>query len=231
MTATATAQPQRYKRSIKNYLIDSRFQLKYTGMIIFVALAIAGFLGIFLWKTSSAMVRESQKVMQESKKVSDVVKMGMAKEYADSPELLKSFNEESEASDKSIAAQQASLVREQQNMIYSLVGGLGLMVVLIGLLGIYFTHKVVGPIHMMKNLLRQVGNGKLNFNRRPRKGDELQDFYEEFVSMVNKLKERQRNEVEQLEIALAVAKEAGAPETSLQKITGVRDEMKAALDL
>lgn len=231
MTATATAQPQRYKRSIKNYLIDSRFQLKYTGMIIVVALAIAGFLGIFLWKTSSAMVRESDKVMQESKKVSDVVKMGMAKEYADSPDLLKSFNEESGASDKSIAAQQASLVREQQNMIYSLIGGLGLMVVLIGLLGIYFTHKVVGPIHMMKNLLRQVGNGKLNFNRKPRKGDELQDFYEEFVIMVNKLKERQRNEVEQLEIALAVAKEAGAPESALKNITNVRDEMKAALDL
>jgi signal transduction histidine kinase len=231
MSATATAQPVRYKRSLKNYLLDSRFQLKYTSMIIVVALVISGFLGIFLWKTSTAMVRESQKVMAESKKVSDVVRMGMAKEYADSPDLLKNFNEESAETDKKIEAQQQALIQNQQNMIYSLVGGLGLMVLLIGVLGIYFTHKVVGPIHMMKNLLRQVGNGKLNFNRKPRKGDELIDFFEVFVEMVQKLKDRQRNEVEQLEIALAVAKEAGAPLTSLEKIAGVRDEMKAALDV
>jgi hypothetical protein len=229
MSATATAPPVRYKRSIKNYLLDSRFQLKYTGMIIAVALAIAGFVGIFLYKTSSAMVRESQKVVEESKKVSEVVRMNAA--VAETPELAKAFEEEANKADKAREAQQASLIREQQTMIYSLVGGLGLMVLLIGLLGIYFTHKVVGPIYMMKNLLRQVGNGKLNFNRKPRKGDELQDFFEEFVSMVNKLKERQRSEVEQLEIALAVAKQAGAPDTSLEKITLVRDEMKAALDL
>jgi signal transduction histidine kinase len=229
MSATATAPPVRYKRSIKNYLLDSRFQLKYTGMIIAVALAIAGFVGIFLYKTSSAMVRESQKVVEESKKVSEVVRMNAA--VAETPELAKAFEEEANKADKAREAKQASLIREQQTMIYSLVGGLGLMVLLIGLLGIYFTHKVVGPIYMMKNLLRQVGNGKLNFNRKPRKGDELQDFFEEFVSMVNKLKERQRSEVEQLEIALAVAKQAGAPDTSLEKITLVRDEMKAALDL
>ena len=231
MSATATAQPVRYKRSIKNYLIDSRFQLKYTSMIILVALVISGFLGIFLWKTSSAMVRESQKVMAESKKVSEVVRMGMSKEYADSPDLLKNFNQESAETDKKLDAQQQALISNQQNMIYSLVGGLGLMVALIGVLGIYFTHKVVGPIHMMKNLLKQVGDGKLNFNRKPRKGDELVDFFEAFVGMVQKLKDRQRGEVEQLELALAIAKQAGAPDTSLEKIAGVRDEMKAALEV
>ena len=39
-------------------------------------------------------------------------------------------------------------------MLYALVGGLTVLVVLIGLLGIYFTHKVAGPIYKMKMLLK-----------------------------------------------------------------------------
>jgi nitrogen fixation/metabolism regulation signal transduction histidine kinase len=84
---------------------------------------------------------------------------------------------------------------------------------------------------MMKMLLRQVGDGKLNFNRKPRKGDELQDFFEVFATMVERLKERQRKEVEQLEEAIEAARASGASEEAVSKIMVVRDEMKKALDL
>ena len=105
------------------------------------------------------------------------------------------------------------------------------MVVLIGLLGIYYTHKVAGPIYKMKLLLGQVGRGKLNFQGRIRKGDELQDFFEAFESMVDKLKERQRIEVEQLEQAMEAAKSVGAGEDTIAKIEVVRDSMRKALDM
>ena len=58
------------------------------------------------------------------------------------------------------------------------------MVVLIGLLGIYFTHKVAGPVYKMKRLLKQVGQGNLRVEARLRKGDELQDFFDTFTQMV-----------------------------------------------
>ena len=67
----------KYKRSFRNYLIDSRFQLKYTSFILIAAVTISTVLGVFLWRTSGEVVAESQKVVEQSKKVSDVVKMSI----------------------------------------------------------------------------------------------------------------------------------------------------------
>ena len=55
-----------YKRSVRNYLLDSRFQLKYTGFLVFVAIVISGVMGAVLYTTTRAMVGESQKVVAES---------------------------------------------------------------------------------------------------------------------------------------------------------------------
>ena len=225
--------PPPYKRSVKNYLIDSRFQLKYTGFIVGVALVISGVMGAFLYTTSRTVISESQRVVEESKKVSDVVKMTIKDDaiYSQNPELAASFAQASAESDRQIEEQGRALVRQQKTMIYSLVGGLLMMVVLIGLLGIYFTHKVAGPIYKMKMLLRQVGDGKLVFHGSLRKGDELKDFFDAFATMVDKLRARQQKEVDQLDAALRIASgNAGATQESIAKVEVVRDEMKRALD-
>ena len=224
--------PPPYKRSVKNYLIDSRFQLKYTGFIVGVALVISGVMGAFLYTTSRTVISESQRVVEESKKVSDVVKMTIKDDaiYSQNPELAASFAQASAESDRQIEEQGRVLVRQQKTMIYSLVGGLLMMVVLIGLLGIYFTHKVAGPIYKMKMLLRQVGDGKLVFHGSLRKGDELRDFFDAFATMVDKLRARQQKEVDQLDAALRIASgNAGATQESIAKVEVVRDEMKRAL--
>ena len=57
-TATAGAAPK-FKRSARNYLLDSRFQLKYTGFLVLVAIAISGLTGSVLYSTARAMVDES----------------------------------------------------------------------------------------------------------------------------------------------------------------------------
>jgi len=115
-------------------------------------------------------------------------------------------------------------------MLYELICGLALLVATIGIFGIWFTHKIAGPIYKMKMLLRQVGDGKLVFQGKLRKGDELQDFFGAFTTMVDKLRERQSHEVTQLEAAIRMAGEAGASQESLAKVRSVRDEMKRAID-
>jgi methyl-accepting chemotaxis protein len=236
MTTSAAAPPAqptgKHQRSIKNYLLDSRFQLKYSGFLVGVALIVSAILGTFLYATSNEVVAQSQKVVDETKKVSEVVRMNIKDDpiYKDNPELTGAFNQESNVVEQKIIQQQQTLIAKQRTMLFSLVGGLAVMVVMIGLLGIYFTHKVAGPIYKMKMLLRQVGDGKLNFYGRLRKGDELQDFFETFQSMVEKLKDRQAKEVAILEAAMEEARRAGVGETSLSKIASVRDEMKAALE-
>lgn len=229
---TPKAGPVKYKRSVKNYLIDSRFQLKYTAMIIGVALVISSVLGTFLYRTSQDVVRESQMVVLESKKVSEVVKMNILKDpiYSDNPELQAAFTAGASDTDKKIEDQQQRVIRQQETMLYALVGGLAAMVLLIGILGIYFTHKVAGPVYKMKLLLKQVGDGKLHFKGKLRKGDELQDFFETFSAMVEQLRDRQAKEVKQLGEAIEGARKAGAAEEEIAKIVLVRDEMQKALE-
>jgi len=242
-TQPAPAAAPKYKRSFRNYLLDARFQLKWTFRIIFMALVISGVLGSFLYMTSKQVTEQSQKVIAqgdaligESQKNSDLVKMQIKDQYADSPELAATFNKSADELDKQLQnkhkeleAQAAATKKQQSTMIVSLVIGLTFFIFLIGLLGIFFTHKVVGPIYKMKLLLKQVGDGKLNFYGKLRKGDELQDFFLVFEAMVDKLKARQAEEVATLEAAMAEAKATGASEAAIAKIAKVRDEMQAAL--
>jgi nitrogen fixation/metabolism regulation signal transduction histidine kinase len=222
----------KYKRSFRNYLIDSRFQLKYTSFILIAAVAISAVLGIFLWRTSGEVVAESQKVVEQSKKVSDVVKMSIKDDpvYGDNPELAKEFASASAEQDNKIQAQQDALVRQQRTMLFTLVGALAVMVFVIGVLGIYFTHKVAGPIYKMKLLLNQVADGRLNVNAKLRKGDELQDFFDVFAGMVDNLRARKVAEVAQLDGALAEAKVAGVADAALVAFARVRDDLKRPLD-
>src|SRR5579859_3509854 len=138
MTTAATSPPQQgaYKRSVRNYLLDSRFQLKYSGFLVLVAVVISGVMGAVLYETTLAVVGESSALVDESKKVSEVSRMNIRDLASDSPELLTEFNREADAHDKALADQQDRIIHGQQLMIESLVGGLALMVVLIGLLGI-----------------------------------------------------------------------------------------------
>ena len=105
------------------------------------------------------------------------------------------------------------------------------MVILIGLLGIYFTHKVVGPIYKMKLLLRQVGDGKLTFRGGLRKGDELQDFFEVFASMVEQLKRDKRRRSSSSKARSTRREGRGRERRHEKNVVTVRDEMKRALDM
>jgi nitrogen fixation/metabolism regulation signal transduction histidine kinase len=115
MSEASTAAPVaggRHHRSAKNYLLDPRFQLKYTSFLVGIALFLSAALGIILWNTSTKVIEQSNAAVQqgqetvkqgqetvergkavilESKKVNAVVTMTMKQCYADDPELQKTF--------------------------------------------------------------------------------------------------------------------------------------------
>jgi nitrogen fixation/metabolism regulation signal transduction histidine kinase len=242
--AQSPAASGRQQRSARNYLLDRHFQLKYTALLVGIALALSVALGLILWRTSSKVIEQSQRaveqgretvkqgqetidrgkqVLVQSRRVSQVVAMNIAKEYKDDPELAKTFNESAAKDEAKLKEEQDRLERDatflaaraadletqaknvatQQNaLLIGLVAGLGLLVICVGLAGIVFTHKVAGPIFKMKRLLRQVGEGKLVVREKLRKGDELQHFFEAFESMVNDLRARQSAEITKVDTIL-----------------------------
>jgi HAMP domain-containing protein len=182
-----------------------------------VTLAISLLLGAFLWRTSS-------QVIEKSKVVSEQGRITIQTVYGDNPELAKSYADEAAKSDAMVLAQQRS-------MMTGIVGGLGVLVVLIGLLGIFVTHKVAGPVHKMKFLLRNVAEGRLHFSVRAlRKGDELQDFFEEFIVMIDKVKARRRAEIARLDEGIAAARASGVEAAALEKLEAFRDSLQRSLE-
>jgi methyl-accepting chemotaxis protein len=205
-----------HRRRIRNYLLDSHFQLKYASFLVSVAIVISALMGGVLHATTRAMVvesvlavEESRKAAEESKKVSAVTRMNVRDLAAESPELVAAFEKEADAYDKVIAehenaavAHQVMLLERQRRMLTALVGGLTLMVLAIGLLGIYFTHKVAGPVFKMRRLLRQVGEGNLQVDARLRKGDELKSFFDSFTNMVAALRDRDARQLDEIGSAI-----------------------------
>jgi methyl-accepting chemotaxis protein len=231
MTTAVTSPPENtaaYRRSVRNYLLDSRFQLKYSAVLVIVAIAISAVMGVVLYKTTRAVVDESSAAVEESRKVSEVSRMNVREFAPDSPELMAEFNNEVLAHDKAFVDRQAMLLQQQQMMLKSLVGGLALMVVAIGLLGIYFTHKVAGPVFKMKKLLKRVGEGHLQFDAKLRKGDELVDFFDAFTQMVSGLREMETSQLADVEAAIH-ALDSGSRQDAASALARVRDSMKVAL--
>lgn len=249
--ATQTAAPV-YRRSAKNYLIDRNFQLKYAGFLAGTTLVVSIALGVLLFRTSSEVITQGQKtvergqlVIQQSRKVSQVVAMNIAKEYKDDPELAKTFGEEAAKDEQKLKDEQARLERDaaflakqQQTLLGGLVATLALLVLGMGLVGIVFTHKVAGPVFKMKRLLREVGAGKLVVRERLRKGDELQHFFEVFEQMVGELRRRQEGEIAKVDRILEKLSEAPVSTRGMKEfdddgvelLKQLRREMQEQLD-
>ena len=63
-----------------------------------------------------------------------------------------------------------------------------------------------------------------------RKGDELQDVFEAFQKMVHSLREYNQRDLEQLEAALAKARDAGVAAEVLGEFETVRDRLRKSLE-
>ncbi len=251
--APKTAAAPRHQRSARNYLIDRNFQLKYAGFLAGTALAFSVLLGFLVWRTSTEVIAQGQKtvergqrVLVESRRVSQVVAMNIAREYKDDPELAKTFGEEAAKDEQKLKEEQdrlesdaAFLARQQRQLLGGLVAILAVMVLAVGLVGIVFTHKVAGPIFKMKRLLREVGAGKLVVRERLRKGDELQHFFEVFEKMVAELRRRQEAEIAKVDRILEKLSDAPLSnrglkefdEDGVESLRQLRREMQDQLEV
>lgn len=255
----SASQPARHQRRLRNYLLDRHFQLKYSSYLVMIALVLGASLGAVLWQTSQQLLSQSQhgvtqgerivalgkEVVAESRKVSAVVQMNIIKDpvYSDNPALLEAFKSDSSAQDKRLKTQQdqlvaqasglreqsAALVGFQRTLLLTLAVGLLLFVFLVGIAGIVVTHKVAGPIHKMKRQLNEVGKGHFPPPGRLRRGDELVEFFESFEKMVQRLRERQKAQLEQLDRAVQKLEEKGQA-SELEPLYELRERMRALLE-
>ncbi len=72
---------------------------------------------------------------------------------------------------------------------------LALLVIFLTVLGILITHKMVGPIWVLKRHLQKVSEGSYGNIMSLRKGDEFQDVKDEFNKMIVSLQQKEKQDI------------------------------------
>lgn len=234
----APANDSRPKRRVKNYLLDARFQLKFTAYIVMLTLFVAALLFLYLSSTTNELFSQMQVAVDAQSKAAITSKeLGVCTlnndiaANMDNPDFSKQLKERSEAIDKKydddrVALERArtKLVAQQKLTMLALLGGLFAFIAFAAIGTIIVTHRVVGPLFRIKRLADEVADGRLiPPGRGLRPNDELQDVFEKFSSMVTKLRNRQEANLKLIEDALAGGNKTTALET-------MRDDIKKRLE-
>jgi nitrogen fixation/metabolism regulation signal transduction histidine kinase len=217
-TQVAAPIDPRFKRKLKNFLLDARFQLKFAVYFIVPSLLISALLGFFIAHTTGNLFKQmNQAVEARSKSAETSKELGTCTlnneltRGLDDPALMSSLEARSkeidakfESEKQAVVQQQKDLVNQQHTTITVLVALLALFVLVSGLVAILLTHRIVGPLFRIKRMGREVTKGIIrppDYGLRP--GDELKDVFDVFATMVKALRERAESDLKAVEAAVA----------------------------
>lgn len=231
-------------RSSTRYLLDPRFQLKWTGYLVVVVLAVMTSLGVLIARmasrasdTAEVAVAQAEKAFKESQ-VNNILARGVvARADPDNATLAGVMNEQLDEVEAKQEKNLADVRRLQEDIgrdrreLRLMIGGAGLaLLVLLGLMGIVITHRIVGPVYKLKRLLRRVSTGRLVIDERLRRGDELEDLFETFLQMTYSLRAMQNARLATLETTLRRAETTGASEEVVEGLRALRAQMTLGLE-
>lgn len=229
-----------HRRQPQSYLIDPRFQLKWTSYLVVVVLAVMAALGVVIARISeraavsaSVAVEQATRAAAESKANSVLARQSV---MIAAPEMAHVMDEALAEEDRKATENLAKIelrqreIAENQRTLKTLLLGSGVvLVVVLVLMGIFITHRIVGPVHKMKLLLRRVSTGRLFVGERLRKGDELEDLFDTFLQMTYSLSAMQRARLATLDGTLRKAEASGAPEEVLDGLRALKAQMVVGL--
>ncbi len=192
-----SSHPAHSKRRLRNFLLDWRFQLKYTLMVVLVAVAVASVLGYIAYSFSKGQTQALTIQMADEPELVDPVTARDLRAYA-------------EAYDRRI--------------LLGIVAGIGLLALALGLTGIIVTHKLIGPARKMRLMMEDVARGNLTIPpSKLRRGDELQDVYEAFSHMLSSIRSRHQRQVDELTQILEKLRQTGLTPELDARITHLED--------
>ena len=228
-----------HSRSARHYLLDPRFQLKWTAYLVLVVLAVMTSLGVLIARmasrtsnTAQIAVAQAEKAFNESKTnnilTRSMVEMATPEDAAVGLALNESLAEQDQKSEKNLAevkSLSANIAKDRRNL-QLLLGGAGIaLLLLLTLMGIVITHRIVGPVHKLKRLLRRVSTGRLVVDERLRRGDELEDLFDTFLQMTYSLLATQNARVATLDATLRRAEATGASVEVVEGLRALRAQM------
>ena len=191
-------------RKLRNYLLEPKFQLKYTSMVVGVAVVVGGVLGGEAYRYSKGQTEMLQ------------VKSVEARGSAADARFIADLDAYARAADRQV--------------LLAVIGGVGALALALGLTGIVVTHRLVGPAYRLRQLFGEVSGTRLRAVGNLRKHDELQEVHSAFQQMIVKLRAAREHDVQHLERAIVMAREGRAPEELIASLTDMRDRIQGSLE-
>ena len=218
MSQAPTPQQQAvYTRKVKNFLLDSRFQLKFAGYFVLLTMLVATWLGLFLVQTTDRLFKEvTSAVEARSQAAATSKELGVCSlnnelaKSIDDPEFAKTLEARSKAIDEKFEADKAAVIAEKKGLVeqqgrtlWTLMTFLVALILGVGLAAIVLTHRIVGPLFRMKRMAREVAQGSIQppaYGLRP--SDELQDVFELMSTMIKSLRTRAESDLASVQAAV-----------------------------
>lgn len=233
-----------HARRKQSYLLDPRFQLKWTSYLVVVVLLVMTALGFVIARTAartsdtaSIAVTQAERAFAESRTNSKLARQSVALAAGDNEGLVHMMDEslaevdaQAEKNLAEVRARQNDIARDRKGLQRLLALSALALVVLLGVMGILITHRIVGPVHKMKRLLRRVSTGRLAIDERLRRGDELEDLFDTFLQMTYSLRALQQARLATLDDTLRHAEETGASPTVIDGMRALRAQMVLGLE-
>jgi len=167
-TSAATG---RSRRSVRNYLIHRRFQLKWTGAIVLLTtLVFSTFAGTVYWSQATAPV--------------------------DARAEIASAEMASEAAQATFFGAMMADVRG--NLLSMLAVSGTLLVLALSVIGVVLTHKIAGPAYALQRSIERVRSGDWRVFRGLRKGDEFRSLADSWNRLIVTLRTKETAEIDLL---------------------------------
>jgi len=172
------------KRKLRNYLINSKFQLKWTAIVVVVNMVLCLALAVPLYHTAAS--------------ASDQMLALRLGEPQVTPQAMSLFVEQN--------------ARDKENIILALSLFLGILFIGATLSWIVLTHRFAGPVFHLRKILHSIDDFNLKVDVHSRKHDELKDVVGEFNQMISRLAECRREDAELLQRTAEKLRSGATPE-------------------
>jgi hypothetical protein len=208
-----------YKRSWKNYLLNSKYQLRFTLFMVAFAAVLMYMLG---WGVRNPRTHQHMwpTVMGEAE---SATKVGVITIQGNV------LNFEDPAKDERVKQEKIRALKGKESELeWVLVGTVLLLCGGLFVFGIKMTHKVAGPLHKVGLYLDKVKAGKYDTVYNLRKGDQLIEFFEHFKEAHAALRKTQERDVQALRDLIAAAEKHDAAGKSAS-LGAALDELRKLL--
>lgn len=122
------------------------------------------------------------------------------------------------------------IIVQQKDLLTKLLIYLVANMFLVGLFGLFFSHRLTGPIYRLEKFIKRIAEGDLSGNVKLRKSDQFQSFATSVNTMVDCLRQKRSDELEMLKsLEKQVNGMNGKSDDVLKLIASLRRQCEAEL--